>query len=118
MPARSKLAAAAGKPILVEKPIANTLEESDQMMEDARRASILLMVAENMHFRPALWEAARAIDRGDIGEPLYFKVTAGGMMRPGGWKADAKLMGGGVLMDLGVHYIRALRMVMGEPAPS
>jgi predicted dehydrogenase len=73
------------------------------------------MVAENFHFRPALREAARAIERGDIVEPLYFKAHAGGMMSPSGWKADAELMGGGVLMDIGVHYIRALRLTMGEP---
>jgi len=82
---------------------------------DARRAGVTLMVAENFHFRPAIREAVRAIERGDIGEPLYFKAHAGGIMRPDGWKADADLMGGGVLMDIGVHYIRALRMVMGEP---
>ena len=110
-----RLAAAAGKHILVEKPIANTLAESDQMIEDARRAGVTLMVAENFHFRPAIREAVRAIERGDIGEPLYFKAHAGGVMRPDGWKADAALMGGGVLLDIGVHYIRALRLAMGEP---
>jgi scyllo-inositol 2-dehydrogenase (NAD+) len=110
-----KLAAAAGKHILVEKPISNTLEESDAMIADAERAGVTFMVAENFHFRPALREAARAIERGDIGEPMYFKAHAGGIMRPGGWKADAEQMGGGVLMDIGVHYIRALRLTLGEP---
>ena len=36
-------------------------------------------------------------------------------MRPRGWKADPIRSGGGVLMDIGVHYIRALRLLMGEP---
>ena len=110
-----QLAAAAGKHILVEKPIATTIADSDRMINDARRAGVTLMVAENFHFRPALREAARAIARGDIGEPMYFKAHAGGMMRPDGWKADPALMGGGVLMDIGVHYIRAMRLTMGEP---
>jgi predicted dehydrogenase len=43
------------------------------------------------------------------------KVHAGGILRARGWKADAALMGGGVLMDLGIHYVRALRLIMGEP---
>ncbi|MDB4917973.1 MAG: oxidoreductase domain protein [Gemmatimonadetes bacterium] len=110
-----KLAAAAGKHILVEKPIANSLAEADRMIADARNAGVTLMVAENFHFRPAFRDVVRAIDRGDIGEPLYLKVHAGGIMKPDGWKADAELMGGGVLMDIGVHYIRALRLILGEP---
>ena len=73
------------------------------------------MVAEDMHFRAAVREACRAIAAGDIGEPLYLTAQAGGVMRPEGWKADRELMGGGVMMDLGVHYVRALRLLMGEP---
>jgi predicted dehydrogenase len=85
------------------------------MLEAARRAGMILMVAENMHFRAAVREACRAIAAGDIGEPLYLTGHAGGIMRPEGWKADRNLMGGGVIMDVGVHYVRALRLLMGEP---
>jgi len=109
------LALSAGKHVLVEKPIANTLAEADRMLEAARRAGRILMVAEDMHFRAAVREACRAIAAGDIGEPLYLTAQAGGVMRPEGWKADRELMGGGVMMDLGVHYVRALRLLMGEP---
>lgn len=111
----AQLALGHGKHVLVEKPIANTLQEARSMIDSARRSGLVFMVAEDVHFRPAVREAALAIDRGDIGEPLYFKAHAGGVLRPRGWKADANLMGGGVLMDLGVHYVRALRMIMGEP---
>ena len=108
-------AMSAKKHVLVEKPIATTLAEADRMAEAAHRAGMILMVAENMHFRAAVREACRAIAAGDIGEPLYFTAQAGGVMRPEGWKADRELMGGGVIMDLGVHYVRALRLLMGEP---
>lgn len=104
-----------GKHVLVEKPIANTLEEADRMIGAARESGRILMVAEDMHFRPAVREAAKAIASGDIGEPLYLVVHAGGIMRPSGWKAEKDRMGGGVLMDIGVHYIRALRLLLGEP---
>lgn len=110
-----RMAAAAGKHVLVEKPIATHLQEADSMIEAAQRAGTILMVAEDMHFRPAVREAAHAIARGDIGEPLYLGVRAGGLMRPQGWKADSSSMGGGVLMDIGVHYVRGLRLLMGEP---
>lgn len=110
-----EMAAEVGKHALVEKPIATTLQDADAMIGSAQRSGIVFMVAENMHFRPAVREAVRAIDQGDIGEPLYLQARAGGMMRPQGWKADLKRMGGGILVDIGVHYIRALRLLMGEP---
>ncbi len=105
----------AGKHVLVEKPIANTLAEAETMIESARAADRILMVAENAHFRSALSGALEAVDAGEIGEPHYFKVHAGGLLRPQGWKADPQLMGGGVLIDLGIHYVRAMRLLMGEP---
>lgn len=111
----TQMAAAAGKHVLVEKPIAGTLAEADAMISAARKAGTILMVAEDMHFRPAVREAVNAIARGDIGEPLYMNVSAGGLRRPQGWQASKELMGGGVMMDIGVHYVRALRLIMGEP---
>jgi predicted dehydrogenase/flavin reductase (DIM6/NTAB) family NADH-FMN oxidoreductase RutF len=110
-----EMAAAAGKHALVEKPIATTLADADAMIEAARRAGTILMVAEDMHFRPAIREAVHHIARGDIGEPLYLLAHAGGIRRPSGWAAEKNRMGGGVLMDIGVHYVHALRMLMGEP---
>ena len=105
----------AGKHVLVEKPLATTLDEADQMIAAATRTGNVLMVAENAHFRPAIAEAARAISRGDIGEPLYMEVRAGGPARLDGWKADAARMGGGVFLDIGIHYVRAMRLLLGEP---
>ncbi len=113
--AAAEQAAAAGKRILLEKPIGRTLQESDAVLEACRRFQAPLMIAENMHFRPQLKTAMRAIDEGHIGEPLYFVAQAGGRVSISGWKASSEEMGGGVLMDLGVHYFRALRLIMGEP---
>jgi predicted dehydrogenase len=107
--------AAARRHAMVEKPIATSLADADAMIDAARRAGIIFMVAEDMHFRPAVREAARRIALGDIGEPLYLLAQAGGLLRPRGWKADPARAGGGVLMDIGVHYVRALRLLMGEP---
>ncbi len=109
------LAAAFQKHALVEKPIATTLEDADAMIDAASRAGTILMVAEDMHFRPAIHEASRRIDCGDLGEPLYFLAHAGGIRRPRGWASEKDRMGGGVLIDIGVHYIRGLRLLLGEP---
>lgn len=110
-----EMIAAAGKHALVEKPIATNLADADAMILAARRAGTILMVAEDMHFRPAIKESVKRILAGDIGEPLYFFGHAAGIRRPRGWAAQAERMGGGVLMDMGVHYVRALRLLMGEP---
>ncbi|HKY41670.1 MAG TPA: flavin reductase [Pyrinomonadaceae bacterium] len=109
------VAAGARKHALVEKPIATTLEDADAMIRAAEEANTILMVAEDMHFRPAVHEALRSIQRGDIGEPLYLLAHAGGVRRPKGWAAEKDRMGGGVLIDIGVHYIRGLRLLLGEP---
>jgi predicted dehydrogenase/flavin reductase (DIM6/NTAB) family NADH-FMN oxidoreductase RutF len=111
----AEIVAAAGKHALVEKPIATNLADADAMIATANRAGTILMVAEDMHFRPAIKEAFRRIAQGDIGEPLYFMAHAAGVRRPRGWAANAERMGGGVLMDIGVHYVRGLRLLMGEP---
>jgi predicted dehydrogenase len=108
--------AAGGKHVLVEKPIATNLTDADAMISSARRAGTILMVAEDMHFRPAIREAAACISRGEIGEPLYLLIHAAGIRRPQGWAAEKDRMGGGVLIDIGIHYVRGLRLLMGEPA--
>jgi len=110
-----EMAADARKAVLVEKPIATTIEDADSMIRAVKKAGTILMVAEDMHFRPAVREAVKHIVRGDIGEPLYLLMHAGGIRRPQGWAAEKERMGGGVLIDIGVHYIRGLRLLMGEP---
>ncbi len=111
----AEMMAAARKHVLVEKPIAINLADADAMILAAKHAGTILMVAEDMHFRPAIREAFKRIVSGDVGEPLYFFGHAAGVRRPRGWAAQAERMGGGVLMDMGVHYVRALRLLLGEP---
>jgi len=111
----AEVAAQAGKHALVEKPIATTLEDADAMIAAAEKAGTILMVAEDMHFRPAIRDVVRRISLGDIGEPLYLLVNAGGIRKPRGWAANKERMGGGVMIDIGVHYIRGMRLLMGEP---
>jgi predicted dehydrogenase/flavin reductase (DIM6/NTAB) family NADH-FMN oxidoreductase RutF len=113
--AATETALGAGKHVLVEKPIATTLADADAMIAAAQRAGRILMVAEDMHFRPAVGFVARRIERGDIGELLRVLIHAGGIRRPEGWAAEKDKLGGGVFIDIGVHYVRALRLLAGEP---
>ena len=61
------MAARAGKHILVEKPMARTLEEAHDMVTQARRAGITFMVAENYRFMSAVRSAKELIDSGALG---------------------------------------------------
>ena len=104
----TEMIAAAGKHALVEKPIATNLADADAMIKAAKEAGTILMIAEDMHFRPAIYEACNQIIAGRLGEPLHFLSHAATIR-------DSKGVNGGVLMDIGVHYVRALRLLMGEP---
>ena len=64
----------AGKHVLVEKPIANSLAEADSIIEAGRKAGRVLAVSENFRFEPGIQRAVRIIERGDIGNPFLIVV--------------------------------------------
>ena len=106
-------ALAAGRHVLVEKPIACTLGEADRMIEAAAHAGRVLMVAENFRFMPALRTVRRLIDDGTIGALRELHLVARGFRRRSGWRSAAAA-GGGALIDGGIHYVHALRWWGGE----
>ena len=64
-------AAARGLHILVEKPLATTIEECEQMIAAARAAGVHLMVDWHNHWNPPYYKAWQAIRRGELGEVTY-----------------------------------------------
>jgi len=106
-------ALAAGRHVLVEKPIACTLEEADRMIEAAARAGRVLMVAENFRFMPAFRAVRRLIDEGAVGALRELHLIARGFRQRTGWRGGAGA-GGGALIDGGIHYVHALRWWGGE----
>jgi predicted dehydrogenase len=104
-----RLAAAHGKAVLVEKPIARTLDEADEMLGAARSAGVPFMVAENFHFMPAFVAARRWLGEGAIGRVRQMLLSPQGLRRPAGWRQRRDPVGGGILIDGGVHYIHLLR---------
>ncbi len=100
-----RLAAKHRKAALVEKPIARTLDEADQMLAEAAAAGIIFMVGENFHFVPAFVAARRLLAAGAIGEVRQIVISARGFRRPGGWRCRRGAVGGGVLIDGGIHYV-------------
>src|SRR5215218_3903572 len=66
-------AAAAGKHVLCEKPMAATVAEADAMLDACRRAGIRLMIAHSRRFTPRYQRIRAAIDRGEIGEVRFVR---------------------------------------------
>jgi UDP-N-acetyl-2-amino-2-deoxyglucuronate dehydrogenase len=102
-------ALAAGRHALVEKPIARTLAEADEMIAAAARAGRVLMVAEQFHFMPAFRYVRALLDAGALGALREVALAARGFRRPSGWRLGGAAMGGGVLIDGGIHYVHLLR---------
>jgi predicted dehydrogenase len=112
-------AAAAGKHVLVEKPIACTVAHADAMLAAAADADVLLMPAHNLRFAAPFVAAREAVARGDIGTVTMARAGFG-HAGPGAWAPDATwffdpaLAGGGALLDLGIHMADLLRAVLGD----
>jgi UDP-N-acetylglucosamine 3-dehydrogenase len=113
-------AAAAGKHVLVEKPMAVSLAEADGMIAAADRAGVVLMVAHNLRFAPLYREVKRLLDEGAIGRLL---AARGFFMHAGpdefwgaesDWFWDAGRAGGGSLLDMGIHMVDLMRWYVGE----
>lgn len=109
------IAASSGKSIVIEKPVARSLAEMDEIVGIVERAGVRCMVAENYHFKPSLKALGRWVEEGAIGTPLFVEINHATRKRPGGWREDAEIMGGGALLEGGVHWVRALTL-LGGPA--
>lgn len=115
----------AGKHVSVQKPMAMTLAECDQMIQAAEDAGVVLKVYENFVFYPPYVEAKRLLDAGEIGDPLSIrmKMTAGsnrhGWSVPPStwaWRMQEEFSGGGELIfDDGNHKFSLARYFLGEP---
>ncbi len=112
--ADAELALAAGLHVLVEKPIALTLDQADTMIAVARDAARILMVAENFHFMPAFRHVHALVASGTLGRLRELHLVARGWREHAGWRLEA-VTGGGALVDGGIHYVHLLHWWGGEP---
>ncbi len=112
-------AAEAGKHVIVEKPMANSVRDCRDMVEAADRSGVTLMVAQHLRYMRAAAAAKRLIDEGKLGEieAVRTHMVAGGygrMDRRGHWMGDPRYAGGGVMMTTQVHHIDLLRYYVGD----
>jgi predicted dehydrogenase len=112
-------AAKSGKHVLVDKPLARTPAEADDMIAIAAENDVVLMPFQNTRFVPPFVAARDAVAAGRIGEVTGMRA-AFGHAGPQAWAPratwffDRSIAGGGCLIDLGVHVIDLLRSVTGR----
>ncbi|MES2731076.1 MAG: Gfo/Idh/MocA family oxidoreductase [Bacteroidota bacterium] len=102
-------AAAAGKHIVVEKPLCLNLAEADRMIEACKQAKVKLMYAEELCFAPKYVRLKNLLDEGALGKPVLLKQSEkhDGPHADHFW--DVERSGGGVTMDMGCHAIQFFR---------
>ncbi len=108
----------AGKHVLVEKPLAITVEEAEEIQEVANRSGKVVQVGVVRRFDPNAEMVKEFVDGGMFGEFYYAKASfLRRVGNPGGWFADKEKSGGGPLIDIGVHVIDLCWYLMGKPKP-
>lgn len=105
----------AGKAVLIEKPLARSVLECRRILRELRRRRGRLMLAENYLFLPHIAPLRRLLAADSIGRVRRFSIRHYWSKPVTGWRRSRRRMGGGVLMDMGVHYLRLLQVLFGKP---
>lgn len=108
-------AIAAGLPVLVEKPLANTVEDAQRLVDASEAAQVPVLVGHHRRHSPILQRAARAIEQGAIGRIV---AVSGSMLinKPAAYfdAAWRRQKGAGPILINLIHDIDDLRMLVGE----
>lgn len=110
------LALECGKPVLCEKPMGVNARQCKEMLEAARKAGLLLGVAQVFRFAETTIRMRQRLRSGQIGPPVFARCefSYDGMQHPRQWINDPLLAGGGPIADVGVHCIDVLRFVLHD----
>jgi predicted dehydrogenase len=108
-------AAAAGKHVVIEKPLCLNLHEADRMIDACRTAGVKLMYAEELCFAPKYVRLKELLASGALGTPVLIKQSEkhDGPHASHFW--DVERSGGGVTMDMGCHAIEFFRWMLDRP---
>ena len=109
----------AGKHVYCEKPLANTLEEAEEMLRAWKKAGTIAMVNFNYRRVPAVQLAKRLIEDGRLGEIRHFRAVylqdfLLDPKAPLSWRLKKELAGSGALGDIGAHITDLARFLVGD----
>lgn len=105
----------AGKHLLLEKPMATSIEDCEAITAAAQAANVKLMLAYRLHFEPGTLDAIARVRRGEIGEPLVFSSVFAQHVSAENHRARQGYWAGPV-PDMGTYPINAARnLFASEP---
>ena len=111
-------AAAAGKHVLCEKPMAISSAECRDMIAACKTANVKLMIAYRIQYEPLWLQAQQMIDQGVLGQIESFQGGFFNSQPAGAWRLSKTLGGGGSLLDLGIYPLNAIRTITREEPTS
>ncbi len=107
----------AGKHVLLEKPIAATVGQADQMIDAANQSGKLLFVGMTHRFYPEILEAKHLVEEGGIGEIVMVRdsiLEHFGFLDSPAWYLQPDLAGGGTVLSSGIHLVDRVSWFLGE----
>jgi len=108
------LAAAAGKAVLVTKPLARTAEEARRILDTVERAGVFGGYLEDLCYTPKTLKASAAVAEGVVGDVTWVRSRETHPGPHSAWFWDGRLTGGGAIIDLGCHCIEIIRTFVGK----
>lgn len=110
----------AGKHVLVEKPMASSLRECDEMLEAAAKSDKILSVVAQNRFRTPIMKLKQVLDTGLIGKIVHAQVDSfwwrGHSYYDLWWRGTWEKEGGGCTLNHAVHHIDMIQWMMGMPS--
>ncbi len=112
-------AARAGKAVLCEKPLANTVRDAEKMLAAVKKAGVVHMVCHNYRRAPAVWLAKQMVEAGELGEIYHYRGTylqdwIVDPKLPLLWRFQKEKAGSGALGDIACHSVDLARFLVGE----
>lgn len=105
----------AGKHVLVEKPMANTVADCEAMIAAAAEANRQLLVGYRLRYEPYTQAMIRMVSEKEFGETRAIVCEAGfNIGNPSQWRLSKATAGGGSMMDIGIYAVNAARYLSGE----
>lgn len=107
-----------GLHVFCEKPPGRTVNDIENVIAtEARHPHLKLKYGFNHRYHDSVREALKLIQSGDLGEIVNLRGVYGkGRVIPfsGGWRAERKYAGGGILLDQGIHMVDLMRLFSGD----